>query len=228
MVARVWHGTIAVLVVIALAVQLWIAVRVPTTASSTEVGRLAGATLAGRLLRLVSFFTIQSNILAGITSAQLARDPDRDGPVWRVLRLDALVGITVTGIVYSTVLARIHEPKGWQETSTNTVVHYIVPIMMVVGWLLFGPRPRIDARVVSWSLVFPVLWLGYTLVRGAITPWYPYPFVDVPSHGYGPVLLNALLVTLVLGAVSALYWWGDRILRGAPDYGALRARRRRR
>jgi len=217
MLSRVWNGAIAVLAVAALALQLWIALRLPGTPPSTEVGRLAGATLTGRLLRMASFFTIQSNVLSAITSAQLARDPDRDGPIWRIVRLDALIGITVTGVVYSTVLARIHEPKGWQQLSSNAAVHYVVPIMMVLGWLLFGPRPRITARVVGWSLAFPLLWFGYTLVRGAITPWYPYPFVDVHTHGYPRVLLNALLVTLVLGAVSGLSWWGDRKLRRAPS-----------
>lgn len=165
---------------------------------------------------MASFFTIQSNVLAAVTSAQLARDPHRDGPIWRVVRLDARVGIIVTGVVYSTVLARIHQPNGWQEWSTNTVVHYVVPIMMVLGWLLFGRRSRITGRVVAWSLVFPILWFGYTLIRGERTPWYPYPFVDVVSHGYPTVLVNALLVTIVLGAVSALFWWGDRELPPAP------------
>lgn len=216
MLARFWHGTVAVLALAALVLQLWVAAHVPGTPSGTEVGRLAGATLAGRLLRVISFFTIQANILSAITSAQLARNPARDGPLWRILRLDALVGIAVTGIVYSTVLARIHEPQGWQETSINNVVHYIVPVMMVFGWLLFGPRPRISARVVLWSLAFPILWFGYTLARGELTPWYPYPFVDVASHGYARVLVNALLVTLVLSAVSALFWLGDRKLGPAP------------
>ena len=222
MLSRIWHGAIAVLAVAALALQLWIALRLPGTPPSTEVGRLAGATLTGRLLRMASFFTIQSNVLSAITSAQLARDPDRDGPIWRVVRLDALLGITVTGVVYSTVLARIHEPKGWQQLSSNAAVHYVVPIMMVLGWLLFGPRPRITARVACWSLLFPFLWFGYTLVRGAITPWYPYPFVDGHIHGYPRVLLNALLVTLVLGAVSWLFWGRPHAASGVEHDGDRR------
>lgn len=213
---RIWHGAVALLAAAALALQLWISVRAPGTPSSTAIGTVGGATLAGRLLRTLSFFTIQSNVLAAVTSAQLARNPARDGPVWRVVRLNALVGIAVTGIVYATVLARIHEPKGWEQVSSNVLFHYVVPIMMVSGWLLFGPRPRITRGVVLWSLAFPILWLGYTLLRARITPWYPYPFVDAHTHGYARVLVNCLLVTVVLGAVSALCWWGDRKLRRTP------------
>jgi hypothetical protein len=165
---------------------------------------------------VASFFTIQSNILIGLTSAQLAIRPDRDGALWRVVRVAGLVGITVTGIVYSTVLARIHEPSGWEQTSTNAVFHYAVPIGAVLGWLLFGPRPRIERSTVLWSLGWPLLWFGYTLVHGEITGWYPYPFVSVAEHGYGRVLLNALAVTAVLGAVAAGFAVGDRKLRPAP------------
>jgi hypothetical protein len=178
-VARGWHGAVAALVVVAIALQVAVAVKVSAVPHDVSTGLLRGSSLAGRIIRVFSFFTILSNVLSGIVSAQLARRPDRDGSWWRPLRLAALVGITVTGIVYSTVLAAIHQPNGAAEVTVNTIVHYVVPVMMVAGWLLFGPRPRIDRRAIGWSLLFPVLWLAYTLIRGAIWAWYPYPFVDV-------------------------------------------------
>jgi hypothetical protein len=223
MVARWWHGVIAALVLAAVVLQIIIAVRVPGSPPDVSVGVLRGSSLAGRIIRVLSFFTIQSNLLAGLVSAQLAARRDRDGPAWRVLRLAALVGITVTGIIYSTVLAAVHEPNGAAEAAVNTVVHYLVPVMAVVGWLAFGPRPRIDVRTVALSLLFPVGWLAYTIVRGAIWKWYPYPFVDVVSHGYGRVALNALLVTAVLGVVAGLFAAGDRWLPAVPAVPAARS-----
>jgi hypothetical protein len=110
-----------------------------------------------------------------VTSAQLARNPHRDGPVWRTVRLAALFGITLTGIVYSTVLAKVHQPHGWQETSSNMGFHHVVPIMMVLDWLLFGPRPRIEVRTIALPMLWPVAWAGYILIYGAITKWYRYP-----------------------------------------------------
>jgi len=200
---------IALLVLIALALQIVVAVRVPGLPPSVGTGMVAGSSLAGRIIRVLSFFTILSNLLCGIVSAQLAARPGRDGTAWRALRLAALVGITVTGIVYSTVLAAIHEPHGSVETTVNIIVHYVVPILMVAGWLAFGPRPRIDRATVLRSLLFPLLWFAYTLVRGAIWGWYPYPFVAVTSHGYPRVVLNALVITLVIGVVAALFALGD-------------------
>ena len=217
---------IAFLVAAALLVQLWIAVRVSSTPSGHAVGTLRGTSTANRVLRVFSFFTIQSNILSGVTAAQLTRNPQRDGRLWRAVRLAALLGITVTGIVYGTVLAKIHEPHGWQETSTNTVFHYMVPIMMVVGWLLFGPRRRIEGRTIGLATLWPMAWFIYIVIYGRITKWYPYPFVDVTTHGYLRVVVNGILVVAVLLVVTTLFWLGDRRLRStepgpanAQDWG---------
>lgn len=211
-----WHAAIAVLVTVAVVVQIVIAIRVSGGPHDVSTGLLRGSSLGGRIVRVLSFFTIQSNILCGVVSAQLAIRPDRDGTGWRALRLAALYGITVTGIVYSTVLARIHEPSGPAETFVNTLVQYVIPIAMIIGWLAFGPRPRIDRNALLRSLIFPVSWFAYTLIRGAIWNWYPYPFVDVRSHGYATVVGNAALVTLVLAAVAGLFAFGDRRLPAAP------------
>lgn len=208
-VRRGWHATIALLVLTGLIVQLWIAVGVSATPPGHAVGTLAGTSLSGRVVRVLSFFTIQSNILSGIVSAQLAGNPHRNGPVWRAVRLAALVGISVTGVVYSTVLAKVHEPHGGKEIFANTVFHYLVPILMVIGWVLFGPRPRVDLRTVALSLLYPVAWIVYTLIDGAVTSWYPYPFLDVITHGYARVAGNGALVVVLLGVVTALFWWGD-------------------
>ncbi len=210
--ARGWWALIAAAVLVAFVIQLRVAVGVPGTPRAHAVGTLAGVPLASRVVRVLSFFTVQSNLLSGVSAALLARTPDRDGREWRAVRLASLIGITVTGIVYATVLAKIHEPHGWMETFTNTVFHYIVPIMMVLGWLAFGPRPRIEARTVGLALLFPVAWIIYTLIHGASSSWYPYPFVDVTTHGYARVILNGALVLVVLAIVTMLFWLGDRRL----------------
>jgi hypothetical protein len=221
-IARAWHALTAALILAALVLQCVIAIHASSTPPGHAVGTLAGAQLGGRLLRVASFFTIQSNVLVAVTSALLVANPAQDGRIWRVVRIDALVGITVTGIVYSTVLARMHEPKGWEQTTTNAAFHYIAPLLAVIGWLLFGPRPRIDRATVGWSLIWPALWFGYTLVHGAVGDWYPYPFVSVTDHGHGRVLLNALAVTAVLGTVATAFAFGDRKLPPAPRLNRLK------
>ena len=57
------------------------------------------------LANLFSYFTIESNILVLTTCVLLVQRPDRSGTAFGILRLGSLTSITVTGIVYATVLA---------------------------------------------------------------------------------------------------------------------------
>jgi hypothetical protein len=107
-----------------------------------------------------------------------------------------VVAIAVTGIVYNLVLAQTADPHGLHEVA-NVLCHMITPLFAVVGWLLFGPRGLVDRDVVLLSAVYPVAWLAFTLLRGAVIDWYPYPFVDVVAHGYARVAINSLVVALL-------------------------------
>ena len=170
-------------------------------------------THAERIVRLFSYFTIESNLLIGGVSLALALDPRRDGPLFRVLRLDALLCIAVTGIVYNTVLRGIVELTGAGLVS-NTMLHVLAPLFAVIVWLWAGPRPRVSARTVWWSTVYPIAWLVYTFLRGAATDWYPYPFLDVHVLGYAGALTNATLVAVVFLVLA----WGARWVDGRlPD-----------
>ena len=95
---------------------------------------------------------------------------------------------------------------------TVVIVTGIVSVAaIVVGWLLFGPRPRID-RPSMIALLWSVIYFVWAMILGAISKWYPYPFVDVATHGYAIVLRNAVIVVAVFAAVLGLYAWGDRAL----------------
>jgi hypothetical protein len=164
---------------------------------------------AMRLVRFFSFFTIQSNLLAMGTAALLAARPDRDGPAWRVARVAALVGITVTFVVYFVALRPLEHLSGLRWL-TNLSFHYVVPLMTIGGWLLFGPRPRIDRASLLKHLAWPVAYLAYVLAFGAATGWYPYPFFNVARVGYPRTFLAALVITLLLLAVGGVYYALDR------------------
>jgi hypothetical protein len=98
--------------------------------------------------------------------------------------------------------------------ASDTLIHIIVPVLVVLGWLVFGPRRRISVRVVVLGLVWPVLWLLFTLVVGRITGWYPYFFLDLAQTGPGGVALYCVAILILLFVVSCLFWTGDRWLPG--------------
>jgi hypothetical protein len=67
------------------------------------------------------------------------------------------------------------------------------------------PRRLLPMRVALVWLAYPLVYLGYTLVRGQIANWYPYPFVDVAHLGYGGVLARSAALLLVgIGLAAAV------------------------
>jgi len=191
-VTRLWHGAIAALAAFALVGQ---------TVLTLDRDR--------SLVNLFSYFTVESNILVMVAAALIAVRPDRGGSGFGILRLGSLVAITITGIVYATVLAGNGAFTGI-EWWYDKVFHYAVPALSVLGFLLFRPRTRLD-RGALWFLVWPLAWLAYTLIRAGVSdPSYavtserrapvPYDFLDVDRHGGGAVAVAcAVVLILALG-----------------------------
>ena len=181
------------------------------TGASVLVDDALAPPLGTRLLRFVSYFTIQSNVLVLVTTLPLVRRTTTDSRLWRIARLDALAGIAITGVVHWFLLRPLLHLEGWSY-ATDKLLHVAVPLLAVVGWLAFGPRRRTSASLVLPALVWPAAWLAYTLLSGAVTSWYPYPFLDVGVHGYPTVLLTSLGVAVALLVVlSALVWLDPRL-----------------
>lgn len=213
--AAIWHGATFVAVATGLIWQLVLSlqgVNVLVDATGSKPG--AGT----RLIRFLSYFTVEANILVAVIALTLALRPDRDGRIWRVLRLEALFGIAVTGLVYSTLLRGIVELHG-AAAVTNALLHYVSPLAAVIGWLLFGPRPRIDEDTLVLSLIWPALYVAYTLAHGAVSKWYPYPFIDVHKLGYVTGLRNGVGLCVLLVGVGALFLWLDHRLPKQPTDG---------
>lgn len=161
--------------------------------------------LGTRLVRFCSYLTIWFNVLVAWSTFTLATGRDRDTRVWRALRLDAVVIATVGALVHFFFLLPLLDLSGW-DLVADKLLHVVVPVLALAGWLVFGPRGRAERRDVLPFLVVPAGWLVYTLVRGELVSWYPYPFVDVGEHGYAIVLLNAVgvAVAMLLGAWAAI------------------------
>jgi hypothetical protein len=209
--ARCWHALTAAVAAASIVVELVL------VANGHNPLLADDAPPAGvRVLRFFSYFTIESNLLVAVTATMLALAPYRDGPLFRVLRLDALFGITVTFVTYAVLLAPLHDPHGVAR-ATNAGLHYVAPILTIVGWLAFGPRRRINDNVLLLALIWPALYIAYTLVHGAASDWYPYHFIDVHALGYATALRNGVGMVVLMAGVGAIYRIGDRRLpAGSP------------
>ncbi|MBB5870606.1 hypothetical protein F4553_003985 [Allocatelliglobosispora scoriae] len=192
--ARICFAFTAVLVAVALAIQI----PVSATAKGTHF-----ATPWPNVANLIFFFTIDSNLIVGVTCALLAINLNRTSTVFQVFRFAGILGIAVTGFIYNTVLAGLATLTPWGKVS-DTILHIIVPIVAILGWLIFGPRGQTSWRIAALALLFPIIWLAVSLVRGPIVDWYAYPFLYVDTLGYAKVLRNCLAISiLVIGLAAA-------------------------
>ncbi len=198
--ARRWHWATAIVAIAAPVLQTVLVVNGAAVLNETDPPGLAT-----RLGRLVSYFTIQSNLLIAITSTTLALNPSRDGGAWRVARLAGLVGITVTGLVHFFLLRPLLDLEGLNWVA-DKALHMVVPVLALASWLAVGPRPRIGFRAILGALAWPISWLAWTLIIGQLSGWYPYPFLDVGEEGAAAVAITSAAITLLfLALLSAAY-----------------------
>lgn len=204
--ARRWHLLTAVVAAAALALQL-----VLIWQGNVVLDETRPPDLGERLVRFVSYFTILSSALVAYSAWTLALGRDSDSTWWRLLRLDGLIGIIVTFVVVQVLLKGTYELDGLDLLADN-LLHVAVPILAVVGWVAFGPRGRVRRSDILPALLLPIAWLVYTLIRGPIVDWYPYPFLDVTELGYGSVAATCAVIAVFFVALAALAWKGDERL----------------
>ena len=155
------------------------------------------------------YYTILSNLFAGcvlLLSAFVTMSNRRV----ETLRFISVVNMTLLGIVFVTLLRETDLGKllPW----VNFVHHYLMPVVVLGDWLIIPPRGRLEKRDVFIALSFPLAYLVYSLIRGRMLGWYPYPFLDAGVvGGTGNVVLYIAGITVVFCIVgSALLYVGNR------------------
>ncbi len=155
------------------------------------------------LLNFVNYFTVLSNAIAGtvlLIGAYLGLIRKAPPAWYDSTRGAATLYMTVVGLVFVTLLRK--EDLGNLLPWINTVHHYLMPVMMVADWVFVSPAHRPMIRDVIRWFIFPVVYVVYTLVRGAQIGWYPYPFLNPAVVGGAGVV--ALYVAAMLATFMAL------------------------
>jgi len=114
--------------------------------------------------------------------------------------------IIVVGLVYHLMLRNLYNPQGWRLACV-IILHYVIPPLFIIDWLAFVQKRDLSWKILFGALALPVLYVAWTLVHGAFTGFYPYPFINVARFGYAQVLMTigamiAAFVGLVLGLVG--------------------------
>ena len=166
-----------------------------------------GAPFIEATVRYFSFFTILTNILVALalTLPWLAPDTSLGRFFTRPsVRTAILTYIVIVAVIYHYLLAKLWNPQGWQLL-VDTIEHVVTPLLYVIDWVLFVPKGTIRWKSALAWLVYPLVYAVYSLIHGAVTGFYPYPFINVGELGYDKMFLNmGVLVLVFLGLGLAL------------------------
>jgi len=151
-----------------------------------------------------SYFTVESNILVFVTlllsavAVAWGKNNKLDG-----LRGAVTVYILIVGLGFSFLLSGLENVTLTAVPWDNIVLHYIMPAAMLFDFLIDRPRRKLVFKQSLYWLLFPTAYVAYCLTRGALTGWYPYPFLNPDTNSYGAIVFT-ITCLLVLGL--ALVW----------------------
>jgi len=159
-----------------------------------------------RFAGFFSYFTIWSNILVVYIGTSIARGRP-PSKYFDTLFATGLIMITITGLVYNTFLLPAYPPKGWFWL-TSALMHLVAPVMYIYLWITKGPRGCVDNKRTLQILMIPIIYLGYTVIRGLAIKQWPYKFLDLTSAG---LLLWSISVAVLFGFGIALIFTFARL-----------------
>ena len=174
-----------------------------------------GMSAAAGVVRFLSYFTVITNTLAAImfTGELIAGRTQRRSFFTRPGVVAAITAyMIVVGITYSLLLRATWNPVGLQLVA-DRLLHDVMPIVTAVYWLAFAASGKLHARMIGVWLIYPIVYLLYSLGAGAISGFYPYPFIDAGTLGYAATLVNSAAITVAFVVLAWVMITVDRYVR---------------
>jgi len=170
---------------------------------AVQTGESALALLVG----LTSFFTIWTNAAVALTlTVPLVLPDTRLGRFFR--RPGVVTGVAASivfvMITYHLLLSSQTNPEG-VALLTDVLAHYVVPILFVVYWGVLTPKETLGWRDPFVWFLYPLAYQVHVLIRGPLTGFYPYPFVNVNELGLVPVLRNSLVTGAAFVVIALVF-----------------------
>lgn len=193
---RFWFGLAAILTIANMVMKHWLIISAVLA---------AGEPVLQEMVRFYSFFTHWANFLCCLFFVGLALPSSRLGRwvSFPGIRSAMAVYMTVVAVVYHLLLSGLWQPEGLTRLA-DEMFHTWVPLAVVIVWLMGEPQ-RVPLKRVPFYLVFPSIYLAYSLIRGAFSNYYPYFFLDVAELGYRGVAVSSLGLLLAFFGLGYLF-----------------------
>lgn len=182
---------------------------------STQKNLTKGLSVAWSMQHILSYFTIQNNILVALALTIMLFAPSSSWGKFFSNRstLTAIaLYITVVCLVYQIILRPQHTFTGLFRLSDETL-HSVTPPLFVLFWLILIPKANLPwSRAFKW-LIYPLCYLAYVLIRGAIWGDYPYNFIDHNHITYQQIALNSVGLLFVFLGLGLFFIAIDRLVK---------------
>ena len=159
------------------------------------------------IIRFFSFYTILTNILVAFCFTVLLVKPNSRSGIFfsQASILNAItIYIFVVGLLYNLILRQIWSPVGLQRLA-DELLHVVIPLLFILYWYLFAPKDGLRWKNAFPWLLYPFVYAVFVLFRGALSGFYPYPFVDANILGLKKVLLNSVGLFIGFFLISLLF-----------------------
>lgn len=165
------------------------------------------ASVGETIIRYFSFFTILTNLIVALCFTFLLWKSKSEIGIFfsKPKTLTAItVYILIVGLVYNTILRFLWQPKGLQLI-VDELLHAVIPVLCIFFWWKY-----VDPKKLNWKdafpwLIYPLVYIFLILIRGAMSGFYPYPFIDVNTIGYERVFLNSGILAFCFLFFSFLF-----------------------
>ena len=158
----------------------------------------AFVSLLARIIDVLSYFTITTNILVAVVATMGAQKASNGRPLASpgVMAATA-VYIFVVGVTYAVLLKGSAKLVSWPAVWADFGLHEVTPVIYVAYWLLFAPKARLTWNQPAAWLIYPAIYIVYTIFRGTLIHRYPYFFANVEALGWPRAIVNAVLFLTV-------------------------------
>ncbi len=144
-------------------------------------------------IKFIKFFTVQSNILGGLTALlyiifSLRENKTKKAiPAWVfVLRYIAIIDLTITFLVVALLLAMLCD-EGYLSmyVNANFFFHFAIPVLCVISFVFFEKAPKLKFKYTFLGLIHLVLYAIFYLTIVLTHFNYQTGKVDLLYDWYG-------------------------------------------
>src|ERR1700722_20495273 len=182
--SRAFVAGVAVIAWAGVLLQLWL---------SARHAQQTGHSALRALLVVLCYNTVLTNVLVALVATRVALAGAGARRTSTTILAAAAVYIFVVCLIYSLLLRSQWAPVGLSKLA-DELLHDVTPILYLLWWLLWAPKNGLRwSSPLQW-LLYPLAYFLISLIAGAYTGRYLYPFGDVGAHGLATVLRNGALI----------------------------------